>query len=217
MLVKKLMSWVAMATLVLSSQVMAQDQEDPYQLLSSVATKTFDRIKSERGEIKANPEILRDIMEQELLPYIDYKFAALKVLGKHFKSVPRERIPEYVQVFRDYLVTTYALAMAQYDNQTVEFEPNRGEVEEERVVTVRALVKEAGRPDIKLAFKVRKSNNTDQWKAYDMVAEGISMLSSKQSELEGIIRQDGIDAVIKLMKEKNAQPISLQKNTEESA
>ncbi|WP_373284984.1 ABC transporter substrate-binding protein [Bowmanella pacifica] len=214
---KKLMSWVAMATLVLSSQVMAQDQEDPYQLLSSVATKTFDRIKSERVEIKANPEILRDIMEQELLPYIDYKFAALKVLGKHFKSVPRERIPEYVQVFRDYLVTTYALAMAQYDNQTVEFEPNRGEVEEERVVTVRALVKEAGRPDIKLAFKVRKSNNTDQWKAYDMVAEGISMLSSKQSELEGIIRQDGIDAVIKLMKEKNAQPISLQKNTEESA
>ncbi|MBN7821072.1 ABC transporter substrate-binding protein [Bowmanella sp. Y26] len=217
MLVKKLMSWFAVATLVLSSQVFAQDQDDPYQLLSSVATKTFDRIKSERGEIKANPEILREIMEQELLPYIDYKFAALKVLGKHFKSVPRERIPEYVQVFRDYLVTTYALAMAQYDNQTVEFEPNRGEVEEERVVTVRALVKEEGRPDIKLAFKVRKSNNTEQWKAYDMVAEGISMLSSKQSELEGIIRQDGIDAVIKLMKEKNAQPISLQKIAEGSA
>nr|WP_232848449.1 ABC transporter substrate-binding protein [Bowmanella yangjiangensis] len=211
------MSWFAVATLVLSSQVFAQDQDDPYQLLSSVATKTFDRIKSERGEIKANPEILREIMEQELLPYIDYKFAALKVLGKHFKSVPRERIPEYVQVFRDYLVTTYALAMAQYDNQTVEFEPNRGEVEEERVVTVRALVKEEGRPDIKLAFKVRKSNNTEQWKAYDMVAEGISMLSSKQSELEGIIRQDGIDAVIKLMKEKNAQPISLQKIAEGSA
>lgn len=217
MLVKKLMSWFAVATLVLSSQVFAQDQDDPYQLLSSVAAKTFDRIKSERGEIKANPEILREIMEQELLPYIDYKFAALKVLGKHFKSVPRERIPEYVQVFRDYLVTTYALAMAQYDNQTVEFEPNRGEVEEERVVTVRALVKEEGRPDIKLAFKVRKSNNTEQWKAYDMVAEGISMLSSKQSELEGIIRQDGIDAVIKLMKEKNAQPISLQKIAEGSA
>nr|WP_102797328.1 ABC transporter substrate-binding protein [Bowmanella denitrificans] len=203
--------------MVVSCQVVAQESDDPYQLLSTVATKTFDRIKGERGDIQANPELLRQIMEQELLPYIDYKFAALKVLGKHFKSVPRERIPEYVQVFRDYLVTTYALALAQYDNQTVEFEPNRGELDEDRVVTVRALIKEPGRPDIKLAFKVRKSNNTEQWKAYDMVAEGISMLSSKQSELEGIIRQDGIDAVIKLMKEKNAQPINLQKVAKDNA
>ncbi|MDF2178467.1 ABC transporter substrate-binding protein [Aliiglaciecola sp. CAU 1673] len=214
----KLLGWVAALGLMFSATGLKAEEVDPYVLLSDVATKTFDRIKTSKSDIEANPEILRQIVEQELLPYVDYKFAALKVLGKHFKSVPRDKIPEFIQVFRGYLITTYAVAMGQYDNQTVVFEPAR-DVDEDKVVTVRALVKEEGRPDIKIAFKVRKSSNTDEWKAYDMVAEGISLLSSKQSELEAIIRQDGIDAVIALLKEKNDKPIVLKKNgqAEESA
>ena len=51
--------------------------------------------------------------------------------------------------------------------------------------------------------------------AYDMVAEGISLLSSKQSEYESILRQDGIQKVIDIMKEKIAQPISLEQAKKE--
>nr|WP_229748039.1 ABC transporter substrate-binding protein [Lacimicrobium alkaliphilum] len=194
--------------LSLTFSVQAQEPESPYQLLSEVATKTFDRIKAERPGIEKNPEILRDIMKEELLPYVDYKFAALKVLGRHFKSVPQDKLPEYIQEFRSYLVTTYALAMAQYDDQDVVFEPGR-DYADEKMVTVRAVVKEQGKPDINISFKVRKNSRTEEWRAFDMVAEGISMLSSKQSEFESIIRQDGIDAVIALLKEKNQQPIRL--------
>ena len=38
-------------------------------------------------------------------------------------------------------------------------------------------MKEAGKPDIFLEFKLRKNNKTGEWKAFDMVAEGISLLS----------------------------------------
>jgi phospholipid transport system substrate-binding protein len=89
------------------------------------------------------------------------------------------------------------------------FEPIK-EVTNERVVTVRAVIKDEGRPDIKLAFKVRKNKKTNKWKAYDMIAEGISLLSSKQSELETVIRREGIQKVIDLLKEKNEQPITLE-------
>lgn len=193
-----------------TAPVWAQESQNPYELVSEVATITFDRIKKERAEIEKNPELLRTIMEQELLPYVDYKFAALKVLGKHFKSVPKQKIPEFIQVFREYLISTYALALAQYDDQTVVFDPPK-DVKGKKSATVRALIKEEGRPDIKLAFKVRLNKKTKQWKAYDMVAEGISLLSSKQSELESVIRQQGIDKVIEMLAEKNKQPISLKK------
>ncbi|MBC3765253.1 MlaC/ttg2D family ABC transporter substrate-binding protein [Neptunicella marina] len=210
----KLLRSVAVITCLLISHVtLAQDSENPYEMVKEAGTRTFDRIKAEREQIKKNPDILRTIMIEELLPHVDYKFSALKVLGKQFKNVPQDKIPEFIQVFRDYLVTTYAIAMAQYDNQTVVFEPAQP-IDDDRMVTVRALVKEPGRPDIKIAFKVRKNSRTDEWKAFDMVAEGISLLSSKQSELEGIIRQEGIDAVIKLLKEKNAQSIVLDDKTE---
>ncbi|MEW9799041.1 phospholipid-binding protein MlaC [Alteromonas lipolytica] len=185
------------------------NSENPYELVHDVAMKTFDRIKANQDAIKQDPEMLRTIMEEELVPHIDYQFAAFMVLGKHFKSVPKDKLAEYVTVFRQYLITTYASAMGYYDNQTVVFEPE-AEFEDKRSVTVRAIVKDPTRPEIKIAFKVRKDNRTEQWKAYDMVAEGISMLNSKRSEFESILRQDGIDAVIGLMKDKITQPIELK-------
>jgi phospholipid transport system substrate-binding protein len=205
-----------LASLLLLSSTWLQAQEvNPYQLLEDVASKTFERIKRERVDIEKDPQLLRNVMEEELLPYIDYNFSALKVLGKHFRSVPKDKIPEFIKVFREYLITTYALAMAYYDGQLVEFQPMR-ELGKEKTVTVRAVVKEPGRPDINIAFKLRKNKKTGQWKAYDMVAEGISLLSSKQSEFESILRQDGIQAVIDLMNSKISKPISLVKSSEET-
>jgi phospholipid transport system substrate-binding protein len=188
---------------------------NPYVLLVDVATQTFSRIKKERQLIEADPELLRKVMEEELLPYVDYNFSALKVLGKHYKKVPREKIPEYISVFRSYLITTYALAMAYYNGQNVEFQPVR-EVTDETTVTVRAVVKEPGRPNINLAFKLRKNRKTNEWKAYDMVAEGISLLSSKQSEFQSILRKDGIQKVIDLMNDTISKPISINSGKEES-
>jgi phospholipid transport system substrate-binding protein len=194
---------------IFSSSIVQAKNVNPYVLLEEVATKTFLRIKNEHEQIKTDPELLRTVMEEELLPYVDYRFSALKVLGKNFKKVPREKIPEYISVFRSYLITTYALAMAYYDGQEVQFQPFR-EVTDEKTVTVRAVVKEPGRPDINLAFKLRKNKKTNEWKAYDMVAEGISLLSSKQSEFAGILRKDGLQAVIDLMNNTVNKPINIE-------
>lgn len=182
-------------------------QENPYEILQDVATKTFSRIKAEQTQLKQEPDLLKVIVEEELLPYVDYKFAGAKVLGKYFKSVPREQIPVYFEEFRKYLIATYAVALAQYEDQDVLFEPEK-DFAGKKAVTVRAVIKDDNRPDIKIAFKVRRSSKTKEWKAYDMVAEGISVLSSKRSEFESVLRQEGIEKVIAIMKEKNAQKIT---------
>jgi phospholipid transport system substrate-binding protein len=91
------------------------NEQNPYELVQDVANRTFERIKANQAAIKEDPEMLRTIMEEELVPHIDYKFAAFMVLGKHFKSVPQEKMGEYISVFRQYLVTTYAVAMGYYD------------------------------------------------------------------------------------------------------
>lgn len=208
---KKLIMVTGIWLLTLTGMAQAQEVngQNPYALVKDVATRTFDRIKDNRETIKENPEMLRTIMEEELVPHIDYQFAAFMVLGKHFKSVPKDKLGEYVTTFRKYLITTYASAMGYYDNQEVLFEPESN-FDDKKSVTVRAVVKDDSRPDIKIAFKVRKDGRTNQWKAYDMVAEGISMLNSKRSEFESILRQDGIDAVIGLMEDKVDQPVELK-------
>ena len=54
-----------------------------------------------------------------------------------------------------------------------------------------------------VSFKVRKNRKTNEWKAFDMVAEGVSLLDSKQAELSGIIRQKGLPYVTELLKKKS--------------
>lgn len=82
---------VLMFSLVGTAQAQEINEQNPYELVKGVASKTFDRIKANQEAVKADPEMLRTIMEEELVPHIDYKFAAFMVLGKHFKSVPQEK------------------------------------------------------------------------------------------------------------------------------
>jgi phospholipid transport system substrate-binding protein len=60
-----------------------------------------------------------------------------------------------------------------------------------------------------LEFKLRKEKN-GEWQAFDMVAEGISLLSSKQSEWNGKIRQEGVLAVAKELEQLATQPIRFE-------
>jgi phospholipid transport system substrate-binding protein len=198
----------AMIFVMTASTSMAAEQDDPYVMINTVASLTFDRMKREQLQINENPELLRKVMEEELLPYIDYRFAAFKVLGKYASKVPREKLLEFVSVFREYLITSYAVALGYYDDQLVEFAPGL-DFDGRSDVTVRAIIKDNDRPDIKVAFKVRKDRQSNQWQAYDLVAEGISLLSSKRTEFESILRQDGIDKVIDIMRNDIEQPIKL--------
>jgi len=195
--------------LVINSSETLVSKEDPYEMVRSVASKTFDRIKAEQQGIAEDPEKLRLIMEEELMPYIDYRFSAYKVLGKYSRGADKKDLLEFITVFRQYLITSYAVAMGYYDNQTVEFDPER-DFEDRNDVTVRAVIKDDSRPDIKVAFKVRKDRRSGEWQAYDMIAEGISLLSSKQSEFESILRRDGIQEVIRQMRASINQPIKLE-------
>ena len=207
-----LYSLMLSASVIFSSASLAASEQveiNPYEMIQNSASITFSRMKEEQAQIQADPEHLRTIMRENLLPYVDYRFAAFMTLGNRVKTVPAAKRNEFVEVFREYLVTTYANALGYYNDQSVIFEP-AGDYKGKRTVTIRAVIQDEGRPDIKVAFKVRFDRRKNKWGAYDMVAEGISLLSSQRSEFETILRQDGIDTVIALMQEKIDKPIVLQ-------
>ncbi|WP_421194332.1 phospholipid-binding protein MlaC [Aeromonas enteropelogenes] len=191
----------------LSAQA-AVDATDPNALVDMAAKQTFARLKADQAQIKSNPDHLRVIIREELLPYVDNRFAAYKVLGNQIKQTTPAQRDAFVEVFTEYMVSSYADALAHFDKQTVKVEP--GKAPNGNITAVNVSVKETGKPDIFLEFKLRKNNKTGEWKAFDMVAEGISLLSAKQSELGGLIRQDGIDAVIAQLREHNAKPLVIK-------
>ena len=182
------------------------DQSNPYNIVRGAAEQTFKRFAAEQQAIQANPNLLKDIVREELMPYINHKYSAFKVIGKHLKKTTDAERRAFVPVFREYLVSSYAQVFTLYDNQAVEFSPEKS-YEGKRIVAVNTRIIMPGRANINVAFKVRLNKKTKEWQAFDMVAEGISLLDSKQAELGSIIRQKGLPYVTELLKRKSTRDI----------
>jgi len=166
----------------------------PYVVLKTAGTNLFSRLSANQQAITKFPHLIRDIVEEELMPSIDYRYASYRILGKHLKTISKEQRAEFVEAMRHYLVRTYSIALSKYKNQEVVFEsekPTKGK----RIIGIKTKIIEQGAPTINIVFQMRQNKKTKQWKAFDITIEGISLLSTKQAELNKKIAKQGIDHV----------------------
>ncbi|RJX70643.1 phospholipid-binding protein MlaC [Vibrio sinensis] len=205
------------AALVFSLNVTATevDKKQPYQMMKQVSQITFDRLKAEQDKIHQDPNYLKVIVDEELMPYVNEKYAALKLLGPNLKGAKKQDVAEFIVAFRQYLIASYAQVLTQYSDQLIEFGPEPKLDANRTITSVKVDIVDAPRPNIKLEFKLRKDKRSGDWQAFDMVAEGISLLSSKQSEWSGKLRQEGILSVAKDLEQLAAQPIRFESNKNE--
>ncbi|TCI03560.1 ABC transporter substrate-binding protein [Corallincola luteus] len=210
-----LSAWLLLVTAAVAEPLPTELRDDPFKLAQAVSKRTFGRINTEQEQLLAQPELLKEIVREELIPYADYRFAAYKVIGQsELKKSSKEQRDRFVEAFKENLIVTYAQLFTEYNGQKVAFLP--GALSDENYATVKTLIQEPGRPDISVDFKMRRNKKTGQWLAYDMVAENLSMLSQKEAELRGLIRQQGLDAVTDLLIEKNQTKIEFQSESEEA-
>lgn len=185
------------------------DQTNPYSLMQQAATKTFTRLKNEQPKIKQDPNYLREVVREELLPYVQIKYAGALVLGRYYSQATPEQKAAYFEAFGDYLAQAYGQALALYHGQTYQIAPAQP-LNDATMLAIRVMILDAqGRPPVRLDFQWRKNTQTGNWQAYDMVAEGISMITTKQNEWGDILRKKGIDGLTAQLAIYAKQPITL--------
>lgn len=197
------------AMLVIAPFAMAADQTNPYKLMNEAAQKTFDRLKSEQPKIRQNPNYLRDIVGQELLPYVQIKYAGALVLGRYYKDATPAQRDAYFKAFEEYLKQAYGQALAMYHGQTYQIAPEQPLGNADIIAIRVTIIDPNGRPPVRLDFQWRKNSQTGNWQAYDMIAEGISMITTKQNEWSDLLRTKGIDGLTAQLQSISKQPITL--------
>ncbi|WNN50400.1 phospholipid-binding protein MlaC [Siccibacter colletis] len=194
---------------VVAPLAMAADQSNPYALMNDAAKKTFDRLKNEQPQIRQNPDYLREIVDQELLPYVQIKYAGALVLGRYYKDATPAQREAYFAAFREYLKQAYGQALALYHGQSYQIAPEQP-LGDANIIPIRVtIVDPNGRPPVRLDFQWRKNSQSGHWQAYDMIAEGVSMITTKQNEWSDLLRTKGIDGLTAQLKSISRQPITL--------
>ncbi|WP_428944341.1 phospholipid-binding protein MlaC [Pantoea sp. FN060301] len=203
-----------MAAMLIIAPVVANaavDKTNPYQLMNEAAEKTFSRLKNEQPKIQQDPNYLRQIVREELLPYVQIKYAGALVLGRYYKDATPAQREAYFKAFGDYLAQAYGQALALYNGQTYQIAPEQPYAEANIIAIRVTIVDPNGRPPVRLDFQWRKNSRTGEWQAYDMIAEGISMITTKQNEWSDTLRQKGVEGLTILLKSYANQPITLDK------
>ena len=177
---------------------------NPNQVIHSVSSNTFARINADKSKLEENPEHIKVIIEEELIPYFDYKYAAYKVMGKYLRTTTKAQRIDFVEAFRSYLVNAYGHILSEYDQQEVEVIDNNY-FQDKKIISIPVKIRDLNGQVTQIAFKLRKNKKTGQWKVFDVIAEGISMLNTKQSEFGELIHKKGIDHVIALLEKKNSE------------
>lgn len=201
--------FMAFAALFVSQSALADS--NPYALTQQAADKLFADIKASQSKIQKDPNYLRTIVRNDLMPYVQVNYAGSLVLGSYFKSTTPEQREKFFSAFGNFVEQAYAQVLTTYTNQQIQIEPAK-DVGDKNLVSIRVnILQDGGKAPIKLDFKWRKNSKTGEWQAYDMVAEGVSMVVTKQNEWSGILRQQGIDALTAQVAKSAAAPVTLSK------
>ena len=202
---KKWFSVMAFAMTALFVTQTVRAETSPYVLMQQASDK------NNQAKIKKDPNYLRTIVRNDLLPYVQVNYAGSLVLGSHFKSTTPEQREKFFKAFSDFIEQAYAQVLTAYTDQNIQIEPAK-EVGDKNLVSIRVnIMQNGGQAPIKLDFKWRKNSKTGEWQAYDMVAEGVSMVVTKQNEWSGILRQQGIEALTAQIQKSAAAPVTLSK------
>ncbi|WP_109860588.1 phospholipid-binding protein MlaC [Aggregatibacter aphrophilus] len=189
-------------------QAMAEDT--PYDLTKQVSDKLFSDIKSSQSKIKQDPNYLKTIVRQDLMPYVHVKYAGSKILGQNYKTVTQEERDRYFAVLDKYIEQVYAQVLTMYSDQSIQI----GKIKEESASLAIVNVKVAqpnNQPPLNVDFYWYKNSKTGQWQVYDMTAGGASMVNTKQQEWSPIIRKQGLDALTAQLQKSADTPITLSK------
>lgn len=200
----------------LAFAVSSVDTTNPYKQMDALAEELFQTLQSRNSEIKQNPELLKSVIRAEFLPFVQVKYAGALILGNAYKNATETQRTKYFAAFENYLVQAVAQALSLYNGQTYQVEAEKN-YKDKTVVSIRVLLlaKESNQQPIRIDVQWRKNSVSGEWKAYDLIAEGVSMLTTKQNEWATTLRQEGIDALTVQLQKLSEQRIDPSKSNNE--
>jgi phospholipid transport system substrate-binding protein len=193
----KILAFVGAAALALS--VSAQELA-PDQLVQKITEEVLAAIKSDKQLAAGDKQKALKLAEEKVLPYIDFEDATRLAVGRAWSQATPEQKKRLVSEFRNMLVRTYSNAIQAYQGQTLKVLPSRGEPKGDEA-TVRTQFVRAGGQPLPIDFQMRKTEKG--WKVFDIAVEGVSLVLTYRSEFDVVVKQEGIDGLIKRLAQKN--------------
>jgi phospholipid transport system substrate-binding protein len=190
----------ALAAFALAGRAAAEEAPDV--MIKRVSQEVIDIAKHDKEIQNQNFSRITALVQAKILPHLDMERATAITLGRHWReATPRQR-QELIDNFRALLMYTYAGAMSQIKNQTLEFRPFHaapGDTDVEVRFRVKRLPNQS--EPVQVSYRLWKS--PEGWKIYDVNVLGVWLSQTYRNSFSSEISRSGIDGLIATLEEKN--------------
>ena len=172
----------------------------PDVLIKNTAQEVLAIVKQDKDIQAGNQKRVLELVDAKVLPHFNFTRMTRLAVGKHWRAASEQQKKSLETEFRNMLVRTYTKAFSAYRDQAVQTKPLKM-ANDATEVTVKTVIVKPGNPSIPVDYDMEKT--ADGWKVYDLIVEGVSLVTSYRSTFAEQIQKDGVDGLIKTLQEKN--------------
>ena len=177
---------------ILNISSLSWSDEDPYLFIDSNAQKMVQVLTENVDLFESDRQLYENKIKEIFEPMIDFRRVAASVMGKkYYLMASRDERAEFVNIFKDSLLDTYAETLAQWGDSLISTEFPTSNVDKEITsVEVRQTL-DTGSSKYPISYKLRKSN--EGWKIVNIIINGVNLGLTFRNQFQALAVSNGED------------------------
>ena len=178
----------------------------PEQAIQEVSESLKMLLQNNQERIKTDAAYVYQLADEVIAPRVDFNRLSGLALGKHWRRATAAQKKEFMKQFQRLLVRTYSTAFREFGDWSLRFVPRRDAADAVKVI-VRSKIQRSGAPPVSVNYRMHQKDG--DWLAYDVVIEGISLVTNYRSTFAKEVRRNGMDGLIKRVTNLNNRRVAV--------
>ncbi|MEN2995216.1 MAG: ABC transporter substrate-binding protein [Thermodesulfovibrio sp.] len=179
----------------------------PKEQIKRTVDKVISILKDPKYKGKEKTQQRRMALKAEIGKVFDFEEMSKRSLGVYWKERTSQEKKEFIELYKDLLERSYIEKIESYTDEEIVYADEKIENNRYAEVKTRIITKE--RKEIPIDYRLYFTGN--EWKVYDVVIEGVSLVSNYRSQFTKIIRNHSYQELVKRMKNKQIEEITREK------
>lgn len=179
----------------------ADDAKSKVKAVFSQVESSLINLKQSDRMTKGN---IREVLTKYLLPEVDTRYFTYKVLNKNMVKVPETLRESFIAELSLQLINTYSNLLSKYNNEAISIGQSTLSKSGKMAMVDITIV---GKTNTNKAVVKLLLSNENEWLFFDIEVEGISLLQTKQGEINASFNKLGIEGTLSHLQKINQKVI----------
>ena len=186
-------------TLSLALPLARAADEAPDEMIRRLSVDVLNTIKADKDVQNGDVRKIIAFVDSKVMPNVNFTRMTASAVGRNWRQATPEQQKRLQDEFKSMLVRTYAGALSQVKDQTINVKPLRAQTGDTEVI-VRTEILGRGEP-IQLDYRMEKA--AGGWKIYDLNVLGVWLVETYRTQFAQEISARGIDGLITTLAQRN--------------